>query len=690
VVAESDAQRAEAMTPDAQQLDRFVRGIFTHASSGGVVSLRAFLDGESEDAFDIQPVRINGSLDPVVAKAVAVASRCATATRPAVFCPPTATFKDTGSASEGNLHEGLTLTLECDSNPSRARATLEPILGPPTFDVASGGEWVNPETGERERKRHLHYVLREPTTTTDEHDQLKRARSIACDLVGADATCKSIVHPIRWPGSVHRKGTPRLAEIIEENPDCEIDLPTALEELERVAAARGIGDSEQRDQQPAAGSDTVLDPEGLLGCAERIPNDATTPWGAWNRIGMALWRASNGSEAGFEAFDLFSQKNGEKYDEADTRGRWKHYAKHKPTKIGAGSLIYWARQTDPKFKPREFFDDAREESESAGDEHGSDEQPRAYYRVFSLSEAAALPPVTWRVDGILPERGKFCFAGPPASGKGLVAIDFMLSIATGLPLRGNIAVIQGPVLYLAAEGWPGIPQRCNAWLAAHKLTAADIPFTILPASPQLNVAGDTQRVLATIERQPVCPVAVVIDTLSRTLSGSDSEAKDMNPYLHAIDRIQNATDGLVGVLHHTGWNTARERGFSGLRGDVDTMVLLARDGLHIKVTCEKQKDAEEFEPLTYAICSEGDSVYAKPVLDREAPTEAIELTGSRRKAFDVLFAATSKGGLGFENWIGTSGLPRNTLNEARKDLVRWKFIEPKARKWCVAARFFDD
>ena len=39
------------------------------------------------------------------------------------------------------------------------------------------------------------------------------------------------MHPIRWPGSWHRKKTPRLARIVALAEDTEIDLGEALERL---------------------------------------------------------------------------------------------------------------------------------------------------------------------------------------------------------------------------------------------------------------------------------------------------------------------------------------------------------------------------------------------------------------------------------------------------------------------------
>ena len=107
--------------------------------------------------------------------------------------------------------------------------------------VASGGEWVNPETAEVERKLHMHWRLAEPTRTAEEHAKLKRARYLAQRLVGADATTIPLVHPLRLPGSWHRKAEPRLCEILHDVPTAELELDDAVDRLEEAAKAKGIG-----------------------------------------------------------------------------------------------------------------------------------------------------------------------------------------------------------------------------------------------------------------------------------------------------------------------------------------------------------------------------------------------------------------------------------------------------------------
>jgi hypothetical protein len=122
----------------------------------------------------------------------------------------------------------LVLSVECDAHPAEARAKLEALLGPATVIVASGGEWTDPESGEIQDKLHLYWRLATPARTGEEHESLKLARRLAQMIVGADATGVPPVHPLRWPGSWHRKGKPRLARIVGGDPRRETVLSEAL------------------------------------------------------------------------------------------------------------------------------------------------------------------------------------------------------------------------------------------------------------------------------------------------------------------------------------------------------------------------------------------------------------------------------------------------------------------------------
>jgi hypothetical protein len=150
---------------------------------------------------------------------------------------PIATFTNAKKAGKLDVADGLTLSAELDKNPDEALAKLEEILGPATCVVKSGGQWID-ENGRPVDKLHGHWRLHTPARGQGELDKLERARELAADLVGGDPSHTPISHPIRWPGSWHRKGEPRLCTA-RTDQSREIDLQTALAALEAASAAEG-------------------------------------------------------------------------------------------------------------------------------------------------------------------------------------------------------------------------------------------------------------------------------------------------------------------------------------------------------------------------------------------------------------------------------------------------------------------
>jgi hypothetical protein len=118
-----------------------------------------------------------------------------------------------------------------------SRRWHENILGPATAVVYSGSVWTDTETGEVQAKRHLHWRLAVPAHGAEALGKLKLARELACRIVGADPSNISTVHPLRWPGSWHRKGDPVLCRMEACNPDLEIDLDNALAQLKEACPA---------------------------------------------------------------------------------------------------------------------------------------------------------------------------------------------------------------------------------------------------------------------------------------------------------------------------------------------------------------------------------------------------------------------------------------------------------------------
>jgi hypothetical protein len=74
-----------------------------------------------------------------------------------------------------------------------------------------------------------------------------------------------------------------------------------------------------------------------------IPNNCCS-WEEWNKIGMAIYAESGGSEEGRIAFDDFSSRCPTKYDPHAVEERWRNYRRSPPSRIGLGTLVHLARQ----------------------------------------------------------------------------------------------------------------------------------------------------------------------------------------------------------------------------------------------------------------------------------------------------------------------------------------------------------
>ena len=222
------------LDPDREQLVTFVHTLYKYASPNTWVSLRSFPDDVSIKPFAIEPVRVD-DLEHVIDRAERQARKAANATGKIVFAPPVATFNNSKTARAEDVVDGLTLSGELDKHPQASRAILEQLLGPATIVVASGGEFTDPATGKCEPKLHLHWRLKKPARGSD-LALLKEARKLLIVIGGSDPTHGPISHPIRWPGSWHRKGEPKLCTIVACDDEREIDLHAALAALKKKAA----------------------------------------------------------------------------------------------------------------------------------------------------------------------------------------------------------------------------------------------------------------------------------------------------------------------------------------------------------------------------------------------------------------------------------------------------------------------
>lgn len=107
--------------------------------------------------------------------------------------------------------------------------------------------------------------------------------------------------------------------------------------------------------------------EDVAAALEAIPN-ADRGWDDWNRILMAAWVATGGSEEGLALALTWVRKSPKHHNPETTAGRWRHFASSPPTSIGYGTLVHEARAAVPG-----WVAPSQQPEESSGEDEGGDE-----------------------------------------------------------------------------------------------------------------------------------------------------------------------------------------------------------------------------------------------------------------------------------------------------------------------------
>lgn len=213
----------------------------------------------------------------------------------------------------------------------------------------------------------------------------------------------------------------------------------------------------------------------------------------------------------------------------------------------------------------------------------------------SFDDLLRMPDPRWLIEGLIPE-GLAVLYGAPSTYKSFLALDWALCVATGLSWYGH-KVQAGHVIYVAAEGGGGLGKRATAWWEAHDCPEMD-RIHFLTRSVDLLDDGQTGRLRDTLADLPEKAVAIVVDTMARSMYGGDeNSARDVGRLISAVDELEVGTRLIV---HHTGKDGGTERGSGALRGAADVMARVDREGQSptVQLTCEKSpKDGAPWAPI---------------------------------------------------------------------------------------------
>lgn len=204
------------------------------------------------------------------------------------------------------------------------------------------------------------------------------------------------------------------------------------------------------------------------------------------------------------------------------------------------------------------------------------------------------------VEDVLPDRGIAMVYGPSGKGKTFWALDLAFHVHNGAKWRDK-DVVQGDVMYVAAEAGRGIKKRIHAVKRVHPEWRAPFVADIAPdlaSSTSLEAVRDAALAVGR-------PAIVIIDTMSASFEGDDSSQQDIAKMMRNLKTLSDALECLVIFVHHTTKDGASYRGSGVLFANVDAVLELVSEGEGAErrqwVTQRKHREGEDGKSYPFAL-----------------------------------------------------------------------------------------
>ena len=417
---------------------------------------------------------------------------------------------------------------------------------------------------------------------------------------------------IWWPLHYGQQGPasdikPLPAGLIDER---RMDLELPAEVAAKLPPRPGTSQDFQRDLPRITEALAFIDP------ADYDP---------WLMVGMALHHASGGADDGLELWDAWSSGGitgvlpASYAGRADIEYRWQSFHLDRNGGVTLGSLFNAAKAGGWVSMPEavRIGPPQREEPtvdysdlpEARGMELVREPEVPAQAATAGKSITGrrlilrAIGDIvterreaTWLIHNVIEANVLAVLAGPRASFKSFIALDWAM----------RIAAADNPVVILSGEG-AGLGRRAEAWMQEHGKgrSLEDLRLLALESVANLNAEEEMQALQQAIDEAGIRPALVVVDTFSKFSAGLDENSnQEVAEYLSKLTiGLRERYTATVLLVAHSGHGDAkRPRGASALMANPDAEYIVERpdiQGMAVNVTRERFKDTASMAPLGY-------------------------------------------------------------------------------------------
>lgn len=173
---------------------------------------------------------------------------------------------------------------------------------------------------------------------------------------------------------------------------------------------------------------------------------------------------------------------------------------------------------------------------------------------FHLQTASELlsqpePKLEWLIENMWVDKSRGLIAGNPGVGKTWLALDMLISVASGQLCLGRYPVKQGPVLLVEEEASEtNLSRRLHTLARARGLKNSDLSNLFLLTRQFMKVPADMTELFHLISGEGIR--MVVFDSLRRFHNAEENSSSEMQEVLDSFGRLNVMAETSVVLIHH--------------------------------------------------------------------------------------------------------------------------------------------